>query len=209
MLRVPVGLARDRLEHERVDLGQRVVAREVPEGVREVRVAARVVERVTRLVQECLVVVQPSLGPGDQVDDVRRVGRDDAGARGLLRPVVEVELDALSFARSKPSCESVPRQTSTERSFVYVDSSGESRRRYDMWYEVGISSRSLPSSSSNQRSRSDEKAEAVSSLARRAARRGRARDSLLFFVPLDRIGECPRARPRENPRREGGRRASR
>ena len=52
-----------------------------------------VVERVAGLVQERLVVVQPALRARDQVDDLRRVGRDHAGARRLLRPVVEVELD--------------------------------------------------------------------------------------------------------------------
>src|SRR4029453_3627621 len=69
----PAGLARDRLEDERVDLGQCMVAREVAERVREVRVAARVVERVARLVKERLVVVEPALGTRDQVDDFGRV----------------------------------------------------------------------------------------------------------------------------------------
>ena len=32
---------------------------------------------------------------GDEVDDLRRVGRDHAGARRLLRTVVEVEVDVL------------------------------------------------------------------------------------------------------------------
>ena len=45
------------------------------------------------LVQERLVVVQAALGARDQMDDVRRIGGDDARARGLLRPVVEVEPD--------------------------------------------------------------------------------------------------------------------
>ena len=40
VLGVPAGLAGDRLEDERVDLGQRVVARKVAERVREVRIAA-------------------------------------------------------------------------------------------------------------------------------------------------------------------------
>ena len=93
MFDVPFRLARDRLEDERVDLGKGVVAREVPEGVRKIRVAAGVVECVTRLVEEGLVVVQAPLGARDQMDDVRRVGGDHTGARRLLRPIVEVELD--------------------------------------------------------------------------------------------------------------------
>ena len=47
------------------------------------------------LVQEGLVVVEAALGAGDQMDDGGRVGRDHARARALLRPVVEVEPDAL------------------------------------------------------------------------------------------------------------------
>src|SRR4029077_14522425 len=81
VLRVPAGLARDRLEDERVDLGQRVVAREVAERVREARVAARVVERVPRFVQERLVVVEPALGARDQVDDLGCVRGDYARTR--------------------------------------------------------------------------------------------------------------------------------
>ena len=95
MLGMPAGLARDRLEDERVDLGQRVVAREVAEGVGKVGVAARVVERVPGLVQKRLIVVQPALRTRDQVDDVRRVRGDHAGTRRLLRAIVEVEPDAL------------------------------------------------------------------------------------------------------------------
>ena len=91
--RVPLGLPRDRLADVRVDLGQRVVAGDPAEGVGEARVAAGVVERVPGLVQEGLVVVEAALGAGDQVDDARRVGGDHAGARRLLRPVVEVEAD--------------------------------------------------------------------------------------------------------------------
>ena len=94
VLGVPGRLAGDLLEDERVDLGQRMVARQVPERVREARVAARVVERVPRLVEEGLVVVEAALRSGDQVHDLRRVRGDDAGARRLLRAVVEVELDA-------------------------------------------------------------------------------------------------------------------
>ena len=93
MERVPARLARDRLDDVRVDLRQRVVAREAAERVRQRRVAARVVERVAGLVQERLVVVQPALRARDQVDDRRRVGRDHAGPRRLLRPVVEVGPD--------------------------------------------------------------------------------------------------------------------
>ena len=93
MERVPARLARDRLDDVRVDLRQRVVAGEAAERVRQRRVAARVVERVAGLVQERLVVVQPTLRARDQVDDLRRIGRDHAGARRLLRPVVEVGPD--------------------------------------------------------------------------------------------------------------------
>ena len=50
-------------------------------------------ERVPGLVEECLVVVQPALRAHDQMHFLRRVGGDHAGARVLLRPVVEVELD--------------------------------------------------------------------------------------------------------------------
>src|SRR5919201_5069710 len=45
------------------------------------------------LVQEGLVVVQPALRARDQVDDLRRVGRDDTCTGRLLRTIVEVELD--------------------------------------------------------------------------------------------------------------------
>ena len=128
MLGVPAGLAGDRLDDVRVDLRQRVVAREGPEGVRQIRVRARVVQRVPRLVQERLVVVQPALRARDQVDDVGRVRGDDAGPRRFLRSVVEVEPDALRVSMSKPSRRKVSTQTGTARSRVYVASSGESRR---------------------------------------------------------------------------------
>src|SRR6266487_3813106 len=36
---------------------------------------------------------QPAWRARDQVDDLRRVGGDHAGARRFLRPVVEIELD--------------------------------------------------------------------------------------------------------------------
>jgi hypothetical protein len=52
-------------------------------------------ERVPGFVEEPLVVVQPALCPGDQMDDLGRVRRDHAGPRVLLRPVVEVEADVL------------------------------------------------------------------------------------------------------------------
>src|SRR3954447_4989377 len=47
VLRVPAGLARDGFADVRVDLGQRVVARDAAERVRQARVDAAVVERVT------------------------------------------------------------------------------------------------------------------------------------------------------------------
>ena len=58
-----------------------------------------------------------------------------------------------SASRSKPIARSVERQTGTLRSFVYVASSGESRRIHAMWAEEGTSSRSSPSRRSSQRSR--------------------------------------------------------
>ena len=93
VLGVPARLSRDRFHDVAVDLGQRVVARQLAEGVRQPRVDAGVVERMPGLVQERLVVVEAALGARDQMDDVRRIGGDDARARGLLRPVVEVEPD--------------------------------------------------------------------------------------------------------------------
>ena len=95
MLGVPAGLVRERLDEERVDLGQRVVSREPPERVRKPWVAPGVVQGVTGLVQERLVVGEAALGAGDQVDDAGRVGGDDARPGVLLRAIVEVEPDAL------------------------------------------------------------------------------------------------------------------
>jgi hypothetical protein len=51
------------------------------------------VQGVTGLVEERLVVVQSALRTRDEVHDLRRVGRDHARPRRLLRPVVEVEPD--------------------------------------------------------------------------------------------------------------------
>ena len=90
---VPAGLARDALDDVRVDLGQRVVARDRAEGVRQGGVAPGVVERVARLVQEVLVVLESALGARDQVHDRRGVGGDDARSRRLLRAVLEVGAD--------------------------------------------------------------------------------------------------------------------
>ena len=90
---VPPRLARNRLDDVGIDLGERVVARDPAEGVRQRCIDAAVMERVAGLVQERLVVVQPALRARDQVDDLRRVTRDHAGARRLLGPVVEIELD--------------------------------------------------------------------------------------------------------------------
>ena len=70
-----------------------MVAREPAEGIRQVRVATRVVQGMPRFVEERLIVVQAALGTGDQVHDRRRIGRDHAGTWVLLGPVVEVELD--------------------------------------------------------------------------------------------------------------------
>ena len=90
---VPGGLAGERLDEERVDLRERVVAGQGTEGVRELRVAAGVVQRVAGLVEEAPVVGQPALRPRDQVDDGGRVRRDHARPRRLLRAIVEVGAD--------------------------------------------------------------------------------------------------------------------
>ena len=127
--RVPARLARDRLEDVRVDLRQRVVARERAERPRQPRVAARVVERVARLVEERLVVGEAALRARDQVDDLgrrrprsrRRAGSSAAGPRG------RGGCSGSPRGRS-PSARTVSTHTSTERSFGYVDSSGDSRR---------------------------------------------------------------------------------
>src|SRR5207248_802502 len=50
--RMPAGLARDRLDDVRVDLRQRVVARDAAERVGQRRVDAAVVQGMTRLMQE-------------------------------------------------------------------------------------------------------------------------------------------------------------
>ena len=63
--RVPRGLERDRLADVRVDLRQRVVAGEPPVCVRQRRVDPGEMERVSRLVQEGLIVVEASLRTGD------------------------------------------------------------------------------------------------------------------------------------------------
>ena len=93
-------------------------------------------------------------------------------------------------------------QTSTERSFVYVDSSGESRRsQCDVRGRRHVASRSGPSSRSNQCSRR----RAVRVLDASARRDEHAlelaeRDLLLLLVARDGVGARPRARPRA-PRR--------
>ena len=102
MLGVPAGLARERLDDVGVDLGQRVVSTDRAERVRQGRVATGVVQGVAGLVQERAVVVEPALGTRDQVDDARRIRGDDARARRLLRPVVEIELDALLVLDREP-----------------------------------------------------------------------------------------------------------
>ena len=70
-----------------------MVARDTAKDIRELRVAARVVQRVARLVEERLIVVKTALCARDLVHDLRWVARDHAGARRLLRTIVEVELD--------------------------------------------------------------------------------------------------------------------
>ena len=80
-------------------------------------------------------------------------------------------------------------QTSTERSFVYVDSSGESRRIHATCADVGTSPRSGPSSRSNHSARMPVP-RAVDGLARRGERALEVaqRDLLLLFDPRDRVG---------------------
>ena len=59
------------------------------------RVASRVVQRVACLVEEALVVGEPALRPGDEVDDERRIGWDHARPWSLLRAVLEIGADVL------------------------------------------------------------------------------------------------------------------
>ncbi len=131
-----------------------MVAREVPERVRQVRVAVAVVERVTGLVEERLVVVQAALRAGDQVDDLRRVGGDHAGPRRLLRPVVEVELDVrlLRRGRSRASgaCRGRPRSRAPSCRSPRAARAGAARRRGTRSAPPVVA---RPSSLSNQRSR--------------------------------------------------------
>ena len=155
MLGVPARLARDRLDDVREDLGQRVVAADRPERVRQRRIGAGVVERMAGLVQECGVVVQPAHGARDQVDDRRWIGRDHTGPRGLLRPVVEVEPDARVVLDREPDRVQAGRADG-HRTLLRVRvrerrQPSASRRR---GRTLGTSSRSAPSSRSSQRSRS-------------------------------------------------------
>ncbi len=53
-------------------------------------------------VEERLVVGKASLGARDQVHDARWVGGDHAGARVLLRPIVEIEADAAVGGEIEP-----------------------------------------------------------------------------------------------------------
>ncbi len=52
--------------------------------------------------EERLVVGETALRARDQVDDLGRVGRDHAGARVLLRPVLEVEADVRNRLEVEP-----------------------------------------------------------------------------------------------------------
>ena len=78
---VPLGLARDRLEDVRVNLGQGMVAGDVSERIGQLRVAARVMECMAGFVQEGLVIVEAALGARDQVHDGRRVRGNHTGPR--------------------------------------------------------------------------------------------------------------------------------
>ena len=151
---MPAGLAGDRLEQERVDLGERVVAGKPAERVRELGVEPGVVQRVPGLVQEGLVVVEAALGPRDQVDDRRRVGGDHARARALLRPVVEVEPDALVRGQVEPDARRAspgrPARSAPSGRGRRRATSGAGRRRGT---EAGSASRSAPRTRSSHSSR--------------------------------------------------------
>ena len=132
MLGVPARLPRDRVEQERVDLGEGMVAREPTEREGQSRIAARVVERVPRLVEERLVVVEAALRAGDRWTSLGgSVGITQARGAFCGRSSRSGRMP-FSASRSKPIARSVERQTGTLRSFVYVASSGESRRIHAM-----------------------------------------------------------------------------
>ncbi len=203
--RMPARLARDRLDDVRVDLGQRVVARDAAEGVRQPRADARVVECVPRLVEKRLVVGETSLRARDQVDDLGSVGCDHAGSRALLRPVLEVEADVRNRLESNPSSRTVSTHTSTERSLGYVDSSGDRRRSQRSCALDGSSPRSGPSSRSNQRARSRANLRRPASSATRRSTLSSSleRDLLLRLASRDGV-RLARERPPRDPRARRG-----
>src|SRR6266511_3856640 len=106
-----------------------------------------------------------------------------------------------SEAMSKPSAESVARHTSVARSFVYVESSGESRRMYAMWADEGCSSRSDPSRRSNQLSRIARKAASTSSLAATSTDSS-SRSEICFSSSVREIGSGSSERSASSSRTE-------
>ena len=130
-----------------------MVAREPPEREWQRRVAARVVQRMTCLVEERLVVVEAALGARDQVHDARRVGGDDARARRLLRAILEIGADPL--LRVEIEAERAERREADLDASLLRVRGLERREPADPRHvrDAGVSSRSGPSRRSSQRSR--------------------------------------------------------
>ena len=159
------------------------------ERVRQPRVDAGVMERVARLVHERLVVGEAALRARDQVDDLRRVGRDHARARVLLRPVLEVEADVrdrrqveaerpnASRGRPRPSA---PSCTSTRAA---TDAADSARAR-----SSARSSRSGPEQPLEPALAQPRRTPSSSSSSRRRARRSSSRSEIAFSSSLRAIG---------------------
>ena len=207
MERVPTGLARDRLEDVRVDLRQRVVARDAAERVRAAAGStARVVERVAGLVEEGLVVGEATLRARDQVDDLRRVGGDHAGPRALLRPVLEVEADVRDRLELEPErahrleadLDGALTGCTSTRAATAVAASDDAR-----WSAAGRApGRASARTSARVGARTPSP---PSSAAPRSTARARAARS----ASRPRCGRRHRARPRARPRDPRGLRAAR
>jgi hypothetical protein len=90
----PDGVDRDVLEQHRPALGDRVVA-EPPFLRGERGVGVGEVLRMARLVEERAPVVRPALRLHHEDDSAGHLDRGAEGARVLVRPLLEVELDAL------------------------------------------------------------------------------------------------------------------
>ncbi len=99
-----------------------------------------------------------------------------------------------SFSMSNPSWWSVATHTGTERSFVYVSASGESRRIQLVCEDVGTASRSGPSSRSNHVARNRSNAAVVCTRAVSSASRS-CRSEMPFSSSWRRTGSgCPERR---------------